>query len=393
MRYPVKFGAVFLFWALSLPVVSAQSALSEYVKVLRGGEDPVEYVFRLFETSDIVILGERDHRDVTQYEFISKLIADPRFAERIGHVYTEVGVTNLTRRANDLIKGKYGSWEEYRKARLDYLRDEDYSFGWEKTNRSMFIDSLYSINSRLPDGKKITLGLTDVKFDWHKAVSPTKYRKWYYKINFGKRDKIMADNFIRLYKRQKPIEGNRKALVITNEPHAANNPWRGEYGSEGFRIKKNLGEGKVKIVCLNWYDIDDDHHVLVDDGRWDASFELTGCRAVGFDIAGTVFGQTVYSLWGVDAKEGRAWQDFADGVIYYKPFYEFQSSMGIEGFVADSCREEQQRRLDLLKNAGVYRDNDWESNKEYYNTVGTFPCTEEDDLDKMKAQMGKWLDK
>lgn len=393
MRYPVKFGAVFLFWALSLPVVCAQSALSEYAKVMRGGEDPVEYVFRLFETSDIVILGERDHRDVTQYEFISKLIADPRFAERIGHVYTEVGVTNLTRRANDLIKGKYGSWEEYRKARLDYLRDEDYSFGWEKTNRSMFIDSLYSINSRLPDGKKITLGLTDVKFDWHKAVSPTKYRKWYHKINFGKRDKMMADNFIRLYKRQKPIEGNRKALVITNEPHAANDPWRGEYGSEGFRIKKNLGEGKVKIVCLNWYNIDDDHHVLVDDGRWDAAFELTGCRAVGFDIAGTAFGQTIYSLWGVDAKEGRAWQDFADGIIYYKPFYEFQSSIGIEGFVADSCREEQQRRLDLLKNAGVYRDNDWESNKEYYNTVGTFPCTEEDDLDKMKAQMGKWLDK
>lgn len=391
-----KYLAVLLFWALLPTVARGQSALSEYARVMRGGEDPVEYVFRLFETSDVVILGERDHRDVTQYEFIYKLTADPRFAERIGHVYTEVGVTNMTRRANALIKGNYGSWEEYRKARLDYLRDEDYLFCWEKTNRSMFIDSLCSINSRLPAGKKITLGLTDAKFDWHKAISPAKYRKWYANVNYTSvRDKMMADNFIRLYKRQKPIQGHRKALVITNEPHAVNDPWKGgkDGGSEGFRIKRKLGEEKVRIVCLNWKERTDGHPTLVDDGRWDAAFELTGCRPVGFDIAGNAFGQTAYSLWGVDASEGKTWQDFADGIIYYKPFYEFICSIGIEGFVADSCREEQQRRLDLLKDAGVSLDNDWESNKRYYNTVRTFPCEGDDGLGRMMAQMGKWLGK
>lgn len=83
-----------------------ESTLSEYIKCVENGEDPVEYIFRLFETSDIVILGERNHREMTQYEFITKLIADPRFAERIGYVYTEVGVTNMTQRANELIKGE-----------------------------------------------------------------------------------------------------------------------------------------------------------------------------------------------------------------------------------------------------------------------------------------------
>ena len=77
--------ALFLY-SLTIPSVCAQSVLSEYVRCLDEGEDPIEYVFNLFETPDVVILGERDHRDVTQYELINKLIADHRFAERIGYV-------------------------------------------------------------------------------------------------------------------------------------------------------------------------------------------------------------------------------------------------------------------------------------------------------------------
>lgn len=106
--------ALFLY-SLTIPSVSAQSVLSEYVRCLDEGEDPIEYVFNLFETSDVVILGERDHRDVTQYELINKLIADHRFAERIGYVYTEVGVVNMTERANKLIKGIFRTDDEYKK--------------------------------------------------------------------------------------------------------------------------------------------------------------------------------------------------------------------------------------------------------------------------------------
>lgn len=110
----------------------------------------------------------------------------------------------MTERANKLIKGIFRTDDEYKKAKLDYLRDEDYNFCWEKTNRSYFIDNLYCVNSQLPNEIKITLGLTDVEFDWYKAKSPAKYRKWYYKYTVadseGKndvRDKSMAKNFIK----------------------------------------------------------------------------------------------------------------------------------------------------------------------------------------------------
>lgn len=55
------------------------------------GIPPKEYIFKLFEKSDIVVLGERDHRDTVQYDLIHDILADPRFAEQVGHVYTEIG--------------------------------------------------------------------------------------------------------------------------------------------------------------------------------------------------------------------------------------------------------------------------------------------------------------
>lgn len=133
-----RYWITLFLYSLAIPFVYAQSVLSEYISCLDDGEDPIEYIFNLFETSDVVILGERDHRDVTQYELINNLIADPRFAERIGYVYTEVGVVNMTERANKLIKGIFSTEDEYKKAKMDYLRDEDYNFCWEKTNRSFF---------------------------------------------------------------------------------------------------------------------------------------------------------------------------------------------------------------------------------------------------------------
>ena len=67
---------------------------------------PKEYIFKLFEKSDIVVLGERDHRDTVQYDLIQDILADPRFAEQIGYVYTEVGSYNMNDDVNRLLQGQ-----------------------------------------------------------------------------------------------------------------------------------------------------------------------------------------------------------------------------------------------------------------------------------------------
>ena len=62
---------------------------------------------RLFDKYDIVVLGERDHNDTTQYDLIEEIISDPRFIEKVGNIMTEVGVSNMTGELNKLLNAKY----------------------------------------------------------------------------------------------------------------------------------------------------------------------------------------------------------------------------------------------------------------------------------------------
>lgn len=59
------------------------SELNDYVNYIKGNNcNPVDYIFNLFEKSDIVVIGERDHRDTTQYELILDLLRDPAICQR-----------------------------------------------------------------------------------------------------------------------------------------------------------------------------------------------------------------------------------------------------------------------------------------------------------------------
>lgn len=55
--------------------VNAQNyTLRDYVHCINNSSTiPIEYIFDLFEYSDIVVFGERDYRDTTQYGLILDL--------------------------------------------------------------------------------------------------------------------------------------------------------------------------------------------------------------------------------------------------------------------------------------------------------------------------------
>ena len=70
---------------------SQKSALKPYIDFLQcQNTSAVDYVFELFEKYDIIILGERDHRDMSQYQFVSEIISDRRFIQNVGHIFTEI---------------------------------------------------------------------------------------------------------------------------------------------------------------------------------------------------------------------------------------------------------------------------------------------------------------
>lgn len=386
-------------------LVSGQNTVNDYFNFLNQEHlSPKEYIFRLFETNDIVILGERDHRDTTQYDLILEIIADKRFVNNIGHVYTEVGVTNRTEWANAVLKNQYSNDNEFERELVKLYRELDFNPLWEKYNMYKYLKGIYNINRVLPIEKKITIGLTDIEFDW-KGMTYSKYHdfeKTLYKDIGVIRDSIMALNFLKLYDNQKPINGRKKALFIQNQPHAidVNTSFgKSRVKSTGSYIK-DIYSDNVKIVLFNWYNFGAAFYFmphtevgLTDDGKWDAAFELSKHKPVGFDLSNTPFGNMKYYD---NYEQNIKYKDVADGVIFYKPFYDFVAAIGMPKVVDSSFTEELLNRYIIsfgeensnskkfIKSPEIHKKK-WMN---YHNTLRTFNCA---DYRKMKKQMNKWI--
>ncbi len=204
------------------------------------------------------MLGERDHRDSVQYNFILDLLADPRFVERVGHVYTEVGGINLTEDVNRLLNATYAADDDFMDSLYSYYQKGECFYPlWEKYNRIKFLKGLYNINKKT--SCKIHLGLTDINFSWDSIHTVDDYKAFWTSLDKTNRDSLLSANFASMYERQPLVKGTRKALVITSQPHAISysgyfKPWDRDYGTQGWWMKKTFGEERVKIVVLNWFD-------------------------------------------------------------------------------------------------------------------------------------------
>ncbi len=97
---------IFTFLLLVISINSfGQAKLVELTNCLKEHSTaPKEYILNLFKTNDIVIIGERDHRDTTQYDLLLDVFSDKSFINEVGYVYTEVGCVNRTEWANKVLK-------------------------------------------------------------------------------------------------------------------------------------------------------------------------------------------------------------------------------------------------------------------------------------------------
>lgn len=371
--------------AAQTPSVASVKALHEYAD--KNGVSPKDYVFKLFDKSDIVVLGERDHRDSIQYNFILDLLADPRFAERVGHVYTEVGGINMTEDVNRLLQGSYSSENEFMDSLYTYYRKGECFYPlWEKYNRIKFLKGLYKINKE--SSRKIHLGLTDISFSWDSIHTVDDYKAFWTSLNKTNRDSILSANFASMYKCQLPVKGTRKALVITSQPHAISysgyfKPWKRDYGTQGWWMKKTFGEDRVKIVVLNWFDyvlFDGQNYPMTGNGTWDAAFERIECRPFGIDLKDNPYGETNYigdAGGGPTFIKNCKWQDVADGLIYDAPLYDHVAAIGINGIISKEFEQEIRRRAELWWRAVHPEDTIVPFNEfiEEYNTPLTAPAT------------------
>jgi uncharacterized RDD family membrane protein YckC len=292
--------------------------VKQYAAYIRShSQDPVDYVFDLFKKYDIVVISERMHPEYSQYEFIFKLIKDKRFSENVGNLFTECGSVSYQDSLNNYLNTPYKTEDDLNHATARLQRNSSAVWPlWNCTNLFDLFRTVHFLNSTLPDSSKINWYFTDLPVNWGTATHET-YIKNY---TTPHRNSLMAVQVIEKYNRILSRQKRKKALVIMNTYHGYGLAPDGKnyFGSTTAYIMKAL-PGKVSNVMINYMSMKYlTAFVPVQNGKWDAAFEMAGNPVAGFNFAGSPFGDDHFDAR-YEQIRGLSYKDEFTGFIFYTP--------------------------------------------------------------------------
>jgi len=323
-----------------------------YVRFLRTQDmSSADYVLSLFQEYDLVILCERAHPEMTQYDLILRVLNDSRFIEQVGHVFTESGTSSMAPSIESFLTDVTLSEEGVEERARQICRNLTWLPYREMTNYYELLKSVHQSNKELPEDKRIHVYPSDMPFDWS-GMTPAKYQE--FRDELRQRDKIMADQIAARFDAiRNSTEPRKKALVIMNYRHA--------FGhlevTLGGRTKRfqNCGgflmaryPGSVANVMVNsikpLLGSTDNKLVMtaMQDGKWDAAFSVVGNPDRGFDFVDSPFGDDNFDYFPVPNQY--KYRDVFTGFVYYKPPHEHLMSEGIPDSIDASFARELARR-------------------------------------------------
>ena len=393
----VLFTLLFSLVILTGPLSSQRAykqPMKPYVDFLKTQKITAkDYILSLFKNHDLVILCERDHRDITQYDLYLSVIRDPYFVKNVGNVFTEVGVSTLNPEINRFMHNDSLSQNQVEESLLYFYRKADFWPLWDKYNTYYFLKEFYAINHELSPEDKNNLFPSDVPFDWNhiKTVDDLKivWKKLIKNKNVKVRDSIMARQIMVTYDSLRAHSRRKKALIIMNYRHAFNDVFDPRaYNTGRFLFRKY--HGKIANVLMNNYIVVPTGYVpysTIQNGKWDAAFELTSKSDIGFDFNNTPFGKDSFDYY--PDKQNLTYQDVFTGMAFYKPLREFNLVIGVPGIMNEEFLPELERRQHLL--------NEMEGKKEqmtpeelirYYNDKRSFKLP---NLNQMEKEINYWI--
>lgn len=328
-------------------------SVEKYTNFLHQNKSDVkDYIFGLFEKYDHVILCERAHREMTQYDLIYGIVSDNRFVDRIGNLFTEIGCIDSREEYKRFVDREYKNGEEVDSCLASFMTvNQSVHLLWPNTNWFNFLKRLYYLNHGKT--RQVNLLFSD--------------RNWIDRTELDSRDSIMAENIISTLK----VDSLKKSLIIMNYRHAYLTPGNcGHYILQAF-------PGKVANVMINTGSVDLIDMLLGKEtmtptlhGKWDAAFRQVKDSDYAFDFDGSPFGEDDFDHFVMPWNHVRAlkYKDMFTGFIYYKTPEDQFESMGYN-HIFDPDNEKQLRAResamkgysldywkDLLKN-GVIRQN------------------------------------
>ena len=353
--------------------------IEKYVDFINDCDtSPVDYVIGLFDRYDIVILGERDHRDTTQYDLVEQIISDSRFIDKVGHVMTEVGVCNMTETVDCIVNARYTSDQEFEAALWNVYKNIDYTPLWENTNFYQYLYSVYRINKHLPSAKKIHISFTDVPFSWNQTEGLAHEQFQDFLHVWGHKDIIMGNNALtEIYKLFDGSEPRKKALIIFNSPHSFSIGANRQSSPSAGQIIIDRFPGRVANVAINWAKRQDGYRGLTQNGKWDAAFAACGNKSIGFDLAQTPFGEDCFDLRPGYFKKRLKYKEVYIGFIFYKPVEEWMFGIGIPNIYDVSFVDELARRdSEIWSGETVSGPEEKAEIYDYYSRIRNFRITD-----------------
>lgn len=341
---------IFLIIVLSTVCSFSQNIeIKPYVNYLNTLEkkSAKDYILEKFKTNDIVVLCERDHSEISQYELIKDIISDEYFKENVKNIFTEIGVVNLQPEITNFLKIK-GLDSVYVETKLnEFQRNASSYFIWDRYSYHYLLKTIYNINN---SENQISLYPSDSEFDW-KTVQTSEDYKRAYEIEIEPRDSLIASNIINKYK-EIQSENNKKALIILNIRHAYkvhshyNNEViqqnSGKYLSDFFKDRAFFVLSNRPRFYINENKL---VYELIQDGKWDGAFKYLKIDNIGFDFKNSIFGEDNFDLQNIINVQ--KYSDVFDGFIFYKNIENHNLIDFYEGLVSKDFEDEFFRRFKI----------------------------------------------
>lgn len=388
--------AAFLIFASSLlsrggwSAIGHKPELDPYVSFLKGTspQDPVDYVFHLFETKDVVIIADSVHEETTQWELFSRIVQDARFRTTVGNVFTELGSVSQQPDLGRIIHGSKVDEEAVKELLRNFPIHPP--IGWNVNNFYEFLLDANRLNLSLAEDEKINVFFSDIPWKWDN-LSKSEFEAW--QALLGSRDKIMADRILLKLRKLAASKGRMpKALVIMNTRHgygAVKRPDGSWFENTGTYLFRHLGDRVANVMIhgvSRQFTSGGPKQALIAQGKWDATFFVNKDRPVGFDLKGSPFGDDRFDnllpLYG-----HLTYQEVFTGLIFHAPLKDQRVHGNIPAFYDETTKRTLRTRCKLQPGACERQERYWQALEKSPEEFGRRPLYQAEFLEPMH----RWL--
>jgi len=366
---------VFLFGCKnqSKKTILGNPEIKQYVNFLQlQNTTAKDYILSLYNKYGIVVLSERKHYEYSQYKIILDIVSDKKFIDSVRNIFVEVGVSTEQNKVDEFLNSENLSEKEIEKKALEIYRNIPYLASWDKTAYYDFLIKLYTINQNLEPDKKIKLFYSDIPFSWEKTKTKYDYKKFWDTIDT--RDSIIAKQIINNFDKIKS-KNKKKALVILNYRHGflniKYNPHEKKVDNVGRYLKEKYKERIASVLINDIYTDINGKFYPIQNGKWDAAFEILNKSDIGFNFKYSPFGKDKFDMYPIE--NTLTYQDVFTGFIYTSPIDNFIFKKGIKDYITNDFENEYIRRFkiagynadiknDTIKRVWKYSNKNWCSN-------------------------------